>query len=162
MAFKKLQLAAGQRRAKNIKSPRIIVRGYVGEFNTLGREDLAQVCRAWGLPVNHPAALSLHTPEESVEYQLCSVPVMSVGDDDVPVSLNKTATKIRVDLYDYMNSINLHLGKRTKWVIYLKVAPGVDGKPCLYLDTKTDLAEIQKRQSAAHGAPDKSGQQTRT
>lgn len=157
MEYRKLKLEPAVRKAKSLKSPRITVRGYTGEFNTLGKAALAEVCRAWGLPVNHPVALTPHTAESTAEYQLCAVPVMVAGASDLPVTVNQNATKIKVDLFTYMNSINLHLGKRTKWVVYLKVAPGVEGKPCLFLDTQTDLEEIRKRQQAAQGGSDKSG-----
>lgn len=157
MEYRQLKLEPADRKAKSRKSPRITVRGYTGEFNTLGKAALAKVCRAWGLPVNHPAALTPHTAEATAEYQLCAVPAMVAGPSDLPVSLNQNATKIKVDLYTYMNSINLHLGKRTKWVIYLKVETGVDGKECLFLDTQTDLEEIRRRQQAVQGGSDKSG-----
>lgn len=162
MEFRKLRLEKTSRREKRLQSPRITVRGYTGEFNTLGKSLLAQVCKAWGLPMNRPAALALHTVEDATEYQLCAVPVLTAGDDDVPVTMSQDSSSIRVDLYHYMNSINLHLGKRTRWAIYLKVAPGVEGKLCLFLDTNTDLEEIRRRESAAQGASDKSGPQART
>ncbi|HLO04051.1 MAG TPA: hypothetical protein VK191_13155 [Symbiobacteriaceae bacterium] len=157
MEYKKLKLEPAQRRPANLKTPRITVKGYIGEYNALGKLCLAEVCKAWGLPVNRPAALVLHTPEGTTEYQLCGVPVMTAGAGDVPVIVNEDASKIKVDLYTYMTSINLHLGRRTKWVIYLKVAPGVDGKLCLFLDTQTDLAEIRRKQSGAQDGPAKSG-----
>jgi hypothetical protein len=92
--------------------------------------------------------LALHTPdEEGAEFHLCATPVSVVGPSDLPVTLNQDSTKIKVNLYTYMNDINLHLGRRTRWTIYLKVAPGVDGKPCLILDTQTDLEEIRRRQN---------------
>lgn len=157
MEYAKLKLEPAVRKAKSLKSPRITVRGYTGEFNALGKAALAEVCRAWGLPMNHPAALTPHTAEGTAEYHLCAVPVMVAGPSDLPVTVNQNATKIKVDLLTYMNSINLHLGKRTKWVIYLKVERGVDGKDCLFLDTQTDLEEIRRRQHAAQGGSDKAG-----
>jgi hypothetical protein len=161
MEYRKLKLQPVSRRDKRLHSPRITVRGYTGEFNAKGKQLLADVCRAWGLPVKYPAAIALHTPVETTEYQLLGVPVQVAGDDDVPVTVNDDSTKIKVDLYTYMNSINLHLGNRTKWAIYLKVEPGVSGKPCLYLDTQTDLEEIRRQQNAVQSGPDKSGPQTR-
>ena len=56
MEFRKLRLEKTSRREKRLQSPRITVRGYTGEFNTLGKSLLAQVCKAWGLPMNRPAA----------------------------------------------------------------------------------------------------------
>lgn len=161
MEYRKLKLQPASRSAKSLKSPRITVRGYTGEFNTLGKAALSEVCKAWGLPVNRPAALALHIPEETEEYQLCGVPVMVADAGDLPVTVNEDASTIKVDLYTYMQSINLHLGKRTKWTIFLKVASGVDGKPSLFLDTQTDLEEIRRKQSAAQGGSDKSGPQAR-
>jgi hypothetical protein len=151
MEFQKLRLSWGARNDRSKKTPRIIVRGYTGEFNVLGKDCLGQVCKAWGLPLKHPAALALHTPLDTSDYQLCAVPVQEATIEDVPVTTSQDAKKIKVDLYNYMSSINLHLGHRTRWVIYLHVGPGVDGKPCLFLDTKTDLEAIRKAQAANQG-----------
>jgi hypothetical protein len=151
MEFQKLKLAAVDRNGSRKKTPRITVRSYTGEFNKLGKDCLAQVCKAWGLPLKHPAALALHTAKGDSEYQLCAVPVMEATEGDVRITTSQDSQKIKVDLFDYMHSINLHLGSRSRWVIYVKVAPGVDGKPCLFLDTQTDLEAIRKAQAAGQG-----------
>jgi hypothetical protein len=158
MEYKKLELFPADRRLQNRKSARITVRGYTGEFNTQGKEFLGTVCKAWSLPLKHPAALALHTPLDTTLYQLCAVPVQIASTADVPVFVNNDSSKIKVDLYTYMHSINLHLGGRTRWVIYLQVDLGVDGKPCLFLDTQTDLEKIRREQKAAQDGSAKSGQ----
>jgi hypothetical protein len=158
MEYKKIKLVPLSRQQQGRKSARITVRGYTGEFNTQGKEFLGTVCKAWALPLKHPAALALHTPLDTTEYQVCAVPVQVATDTDVPVIVNEDSTTIKVDLYTYMHSINLHLGGRTRWVIYLQVDLGVDGKPCLFLDTQTDLEKIRREQKAAQDGSAKSGQ----
>jgi hypothetical protein len=158
MEYNRVRLAPVTRRDRKLKSPRITVRGYTGEFNTQGKALLGQVCKAWGLPLRYPAALALHTPATNDDYELCAVPVQEATLEDVPVIVSGDSTSIKVDFYTYMHSINLHLGHRTRWVIYLDVNTGVDGKLCLFLDTQTDLEAIRKQQTAAKDGSNKSGE----